>query len=576
MSTAMPSGDPIVRELVRNALESVVDEMALTVVRTAFSSTLRDVMDFSTGFCNPRGDMVAQGLTLPLHLGAFPDAMQSILEKYGHDLGPGDVFILNDPYAGGMHLPDVFIIKPVFLDRQLLGFPATVGHQADVGGRVPGGNACDSTEIFQEGLRIGPARLYHRGEENETLVDLIRRNVRVPNNVLGDLGAQLSALHVGEQGLLRLARRYGPSTFLRYCDELIEQSESMARQEIARWPDGVYRFTDYLDDDGITPDVPIRISVTVTIRGSEMTVDFTGTAPQVASAINSSISSSKSAVWLTIRSLMESTIPNTAGVFRPIHVVAPEGSLVNSRPPAPVAARALTCFRIVDTVMGAMAEVLPQTVFAAGEGGISVVMIQGERDGEPFLLMDSVGCCWGGRPDKDGLEGVTTIALNISNIPVEIIERDCAVRIERYGYVPDTGGAGTYRGGLALERAHRLLCDRAFLQIRSDRRTHLPYPLHGGLPGAPSATIMETADGRTVLPTKVTTHFARNEMIVHRHAGGGGWGDPRRRDPEAVAKDVREGKVSARAAREQYCVAVLDGGTVDITETASLRGRRST
>jgi len=313
MSSEPVRGDPIVRELVRHALESVVDEMALTVVRTAFSPTLRDVMDFSTAFCNPRGEMVAQGLTLPLHLGAFPDALRSVLDKYGDELGPGDVFILNDPYAGGMHLPDVFLIKPVFVDGELIGFPATVGHQADVGGRVPGGNACDSTEIFQEGLRIGPLRLYERGQENETLVDLIRRNVRVPDNVLGDLGAQLSALHVGEQGLVRLARRYGPSGLLAYGDELIAQSEQMARQEIGSWPDGIYRFTDYLDDDGIRLGEPVRICVTVTIQGSEITVDFAGTAPQVASAINSSISSSKSAVWLTLRSLMDPGIPNTAG-----------------------------------------------------------------------------------------------------------------------------------------------------------------------------------------------------------------------------------------------------------------------
>lgn len=567
--------DPIGRELVRHALESVVDEMALTIVRTAFSSTLRDVMDFSTAFCNPRGEMVAQGLTLPLHLGAFPDAMKSVLDRYGHDLGPGDVFILNDPYAGGMHLPDVFLIKPVFVDGELIGFPATVGHQADVGGRVPGGNACDSTEIFQEGLRIGPARLHVRGGENETLIDLIRRNVRVPDRVLGDLGAQLAALHVGEQGLIRLARRHGPQELLACGDELMARGEQMARQEIARWPDGVYRFTDHLDDDGITPDVPVPICVTVTIEGSEMTVDFAGTAPQVASAINSSISSTTSAVWLTIRSLMDPAIPNNAGVFRPIKIVAPEGTLVNPRPPAPVAARALTCFRIVDAVMGAMAQALPHRVFAAGEGGISVVMIQGERDGEPYLLMDSVGCCWGGRPDRDGVEGITSIALNISNIPVEVIERDCPLRIERYGYVPDTGGPGTYRGGLAIERAHRLLGERAFLQVRSDRRAFRPYGLHGGQPGAPSMTWLEGEHGWQLLPTKITTEFRKGQVVVHRHAGGGGWGDPRRRDPALVARDVAEGKVSADMARECYGVSVTADASVDQEATAGLRGARA-
>jgi len=360
---------------------------------------------------------------------------------------------------------------------------------------------------------------------------------------------------------------------LAHGDELIAQSEQMARREIGSWPDGVYRFTDYLDDDGIRLGEPVRICVTVTIRGSEITVDFAGTAPRVASAVNSSISSTKSAVWLTIRSLMDPAIPNTAGVFRPIRVVAPEGTLVNARPPAPVAARALTCFRIVDTVMGAMAEALPQKVFATGEGGISVVMVQGERSGEPYLLMDSVGCCWGGRPDKDGLEGVTAIALNISNIPVEIIERDCPLRIERYGFVTDTGGPGAHRGGLALERVYRLLGDRAFLQVRSDRRAYRPYGLHGGLAGTPSMTYLEAEGGRQLLPTKITMELGQNQRLVHRHAGGGGWGDPRRRDPEHVARDVCEGKVSPETARESYGVAVHRDGTVDHEETTRLRER---
>jgi N-methylhydantoinase B len=566
--------DAIDRELVRTGLESVVDEMALTVVRTSYSGTLRDVMDFSTAMLDPKGEMLAQGLTLPLHLGAFPEAMASILAKYGHDLADGDVFIMNDPYAGGMHLPDVFIIKPVFLDGRLLGFPATVGHQADVGGRVPGGNACDSTEIYQEGLRIGPTRLVHRGLENETLVDLIGRNVRLPNRVLGDLRAQLAALHVGEQELVRLARRFGPDHLLRHAGDLVAHSERMVREEIAAWPDGVYAFTDWIDDDGITLDEPIRVSVTATIRGDEMTIDFAGTSPQVASAINSTMASSRSAAWLAVRALMSPDIPNNSGMFRPIRVIAPAGTLVNPKLPAPVAARALTCFRIVDAVMGALAGAAPGRVFAAGEGGISVVTIAGEHDGEPFLIMDTVGCCWGGRPDRDGVEGVTPIALNVSNIPVEIIERDLPLRIEHYGFAADSAGAGRFRGGLALERAYRLLAEKAFLQVRSDRRRFLPYGLAGGGPGAPSLTqLRREGQEHETMPTKITTEFRRGEMVVHRHAGGGGWGDPFEREPERVADDVRDGKLSAAAAAERYGVA-LDPQTF-VVDPARTHERRS-
>ena len=566
--------DAITHELIKNSLESVVDEMALTVVRTAYSSTLRDVMDFSTALCDPTGQMVAQGLTLPLHLGAFPEAMRSILDRFGHDVAPGDVFVMNDPYAGGMHLPDVFIVKPVFLDGRLIGFPATVGHQADVGGRAPGGNACDSTEVFAEGLRIGPTRMYRHGEANETFFDFIQRNVRVPDAVNGDFRAQLAALHVGEQALLRLAERYGADVLAAYCDDLIAQSEAMVRRQIASWPDGVYSFTDWIDDDGITLDQPIRIQVAVTISGSDMKVDFAGTSPQVASAINSTMASSRSAVWLTVRSLMNPDIPNNAGLFRPIEVVAPDGLLVNPTPPAAVAARALTCFRIVDAVMGALAKAVPDKVFAAGEGGISVVMIAGNRDGRPYLLMDNVGCCWGGRPHADGVEGITSISLNISNIPIEIIERDYPLRIERYGYVADSGGAGLHRGGLGIERAHRLLEGRAFLQVRSDRRAYLPYGLEGGGPGKPSMTHLVANGQSQMLPTKITTEFARDELIVHRHAGGGGWGPPLERDPEKVAEDVREGKVSPEAARLDYGV-ILDptGEAVDLAATRELRSQ---
>ncbi len=572
--------DAITRELVRNGLESVVDEMALTVVRTAYSGTLRDVMDFSTAFLDPAGEMVAQGLTLPLHLGAFPVAMRSVLDRFGNDMGPGDVFVMNDPYAGGMHLPDVFIIKPVFVDGRLIGFPATVAHQADIGGRAPGGNACDSSEIYAEGLRIGPNRLYHRGRENETLFDMIERNVRVPESVLGDFRAQLAALHVGEGELVRLARRYTPEALLAYSQDLIDQSEQMARRDIAAWPDGTYQFTDYIDDDGITLDSPIEICVKVVISGSQVTVDFDGTSPQVDSAINSTFASSQSATWFSIRTLMDPNIPNNAGIFKTITVRAPEGVIVNPRPPAAVAARALTCFRIVDAVMGAMAEVVPDRVFAASEGGISVVMIAGEKAGKAYLLMDSVGCGWGGRPDKDGIDGITGISLNVSNIPIEIIERDNPIRIEHYGFVPDTGGVGQYRGGLAIERAHRLLDGTAFLQVRSDRRKFQPYPLSGGGPGAPSMTRLVSEDGVELLPTKVTTSFRRDQMVVHRTAGAGGWGDRLLRDPALVDDDVREGKVGRQAARENYGVCFdVAADAVDLeatrTKRAGLRRSRS-
>ncbi|RMF91449.1 MAG: hydantoinase B/oxoprolinase family protein, partial [Nitrospinota bacterium] len=303
--------DPITLELIKNALQSIVDEMALTVVRTAHSGVIKDVMDFSTGFCTASGEMIAQGLTLPLHLGAIPDAMTAVLRKYGTNVAPGDIIIMNDPFDGGMHLPDIFMFKPLFYRGELIGFPAVVCHHTDVGGRVAGSNASDSTEIYQEGLRIPPLKLYEAGVPNETLFALIEKNVRVPVKVLGDLRAQLAACHIAEREYLRLVERYGVQELNRYLEELLNYTERLARAEIAAMPDGEYSFTDYIDNDGIDPD-PILLQVRVTVHGDTMTVDFSGTSPQVKGAINSTFSFTKSAVYLSVRCIMDAHIPNNA------------------------------------------------------------------------------------------------------------------------------------------------------------------------------------------------------------------------------------------------------------------------
>lgn len=577
MTTAERRKSPIVRELVRNALESIVDDMALTVVRTSYSNTLRDVMDFSTAICDASGQMIAQGLTLPLHLGAFPDAMAAVLDRFGRELAPGDVYVMNDPYAGGMHLPDVFMFRPVFVAENLIGFSAIVGHQADIGGRVPGGNACDSTEIFQEGIRIGPTRLVAGGADCDAIWDFVRRNVRISDRVLGDFRAQISALQVGERELVALAGHYSPEVLLDYLDDLVDSAETIARAEIAKWPDGDYHFVDHIDDDGINFDDSVTVAVSIAVRGSDLTIDFSGSSPQVAGAINSTMSSTRSAAMLAVRSLMDGDIPNNAGFFRPIKVIAPPGLVVSAKLPAAVAARALTCFRVVDAVMGALAQACPTKVFAAGDGGISVVTMAGERDGKQFVLMDSIGCCWGGRPDKDGVEGVTTIALNVSNIPIEVLERDYPIRIERYGFVQDSGGAGQFRGGMAIEKRYRFLNEQTLVQIRSDRRRFLPYGLHDGGDGTPSQTTLQANGEQRTLPSKVSLMVKHGDAISHRHAGGGGWGLVAKRDPTAVMADVIDEKVSVCAARQLYGV-VVDGaaGRHDERDMAQPDGRERT
>ena len=328
------SYDAVRLELVKNAIGSVVDEMVLTVVRIAYSSIMKDTMDLSSAFCDRSGRMIAQGLSLPLHLGSIPDAMQAVIGKYGNDIAPGDVVVLNDPYeSGGMHLPDIFMFVPVFVDDYLLGYAVLVGHYNDVGGRVPGSSAADSTEIYQEGLRIPVLKLYEPGRANETLFELIRINVRIPDVVLGDLQAQLAACRIGERGVSELARRYGIQGLEGHFEELLAYSERAARQTIRSIPDGVYRYTDFLDDDGVHPDRPVPIRVAVEVRDDEVTFDFAGSSPQVAGAINCTLSFVKSAVYFALRSVMSSDAPNNAGFFRPITEKAELGSILNPRPP---------------------------------------------------------------------------------------------------------------------------------------------------------------------------------------------------------------------------------------------------
>jgi len=373
MTAPVPAGarhlsDPILLELVKNGLDAIVDEMAIALVRTAYSNNLKNAMDMSCALCDVDGRLIAQGLTLPLHLGSIPDAMAQVRRKFGASLEPGDVFILNDPFEGGTHLPDFYIFKPIFGDGRLVGWSTSIGHQLDVGGKTAGGNGCDATEIFQEGLRIPPLRLYAAGKPVEALFELIDRNVRVPRQVLGDVRSQVAACLTGERGYLKLARQYGPERFAACTTALLDQAERLARNAITAMPDGRYTFTDWIDDDGIDPD-PIPITVAITVAGDRLIADFTGSAPQVKGAINSPLPFTKSAVYACVRHLVGGTPPNTEGYFRPIEVIAPPGTVVNPVMPAAVAARGLTGFRMANAVFGALAQIAPDRVFACEMGG---------------------------------------------------------------------------------------------------------------------------------------------------------------------------------------------------------------
>jgi len=566
-------------ELLKNAAESVADQMALTIVRTARSSVAKDSMDFSTSLVNVKGDVVAQGLCQPRHMCAIPSAAGAVIERYKGQYQEGDIYILNDPYEGGTHLPDIYLFKPVFLERKLIGFSCAIVHHTDVGGRVAGGNASNSTEIYQEGLRIPPLKLYDAGEPNETLFRIIDKNVRVPDKVAGDFRAQISACELGERGFQDLGRQYGLDRLETLFDHLLDYTEELTRQAISRLQDGQWEFADHIDNDGFTND-PVPIRVRIKKAGDTITADYTGTSPQVKGAINSTLSYTSSITYACVKSVLGVDIPNNAGFFRPINIVAPEGSFVNPQLPAPVAARGLAAMRITETLFGAFAKMLPDKIFACGVGLDTGVTIAGYfPDRRPFLFLEFMYVSWGGGPDRDGIDGASLPHSNYSNTPVEVIEAEQPMMIDCYGFVPDRCGAGKFRGGLAFQRHYRLLADEADLQLRSDRQKYLPYGLHGGQSGKPSISQMNRNDGDLeTLPSKGLFQMQRGNVFHHITAGAAGWGDPLDRDVNNILEDVVNEKLSPEYVRREYSVVVernSDGITWEINfeATEQLRQR---
>jgi N-methylhydantoinase B len=567
--------DPITFELFKNAIFSIADEMALTVFRTTYSAVLKDNMDYSTGFADGAGRLAAQGLTLPGHLGSVPTAMQSIMRHFEGRIRPGDVFIMNDPFDGGMHLPDIFIIKPLFHGSERLAFACTVCHHTDVGGRVAGSNASDSTEIYAEGLRIAPMKLYDAGVLNETIMTFIEKNVRVPVLVQGDLRAQLAACHIADEQFAAIVDRYGPELTKAMLDETIDYSERLTRAALKELPDGEWSFEDWIDDDGVDVGVPIRLFVTIRKSGDSMVVDWTGTNAQVRGAINNTLSYTKSAAYTGVRSVLPQNIPNNEGVFRAIEVICPPGTVGNGVLPAACAARGLTGFRMVDCMFGALAMMLPDKVKAAGDGGNTGISVGGyDAERKPFVYVDFTCGAWGARPWADGLSGNSHMFANMALPSVEVTEAEQPITILSYEFEPDRAGAGKYRGGVPYRRDYRLEADHAMIQVRSDRAAFRPFGLYGGSPGQPAENWRDPTGAAEPLPSKFAMDFKKGDIYRHIHAGGGGWGDPLERDPAAVLRDVRNEFLSSGKAAADYGVIVdTEARQVDTSATDALRAR---
>jgi N-methylhydantoinase B len=565
--------DPITLEIIQNALSTIADELALVIMRSAYSNIVRDAMDYSTAVCDHQGQTVAQGLTSPVHLGSFPDAMRQLVAMHGTTMVPGDVFIFNDPYgAGGMHLPDFYVIKPVFVGDEVEGYVATLAHQCDVGGIAPGGMAVYAVEIYQEGLRIPILKLYEAGRANDAIFRLIEKNSRQPVQVLGDIRAQLAACSNGERALLRLIARYGTQALRRYTAELHNYAERLIRAEIASLPDGTYVFDDFLDGLGEHPE-PIRFRASLTISGDHIAIDWSGTSPQVKAAINGPMPTTKAMSYLAVRCAIGAPIPNCEGYMRAITVTAPLGSIVNPTEPAACGARGIICFRMFDCLLGAFAQVLPDRIPAANEGGASSPNISGrDGDNQPFMVSGGLLGCWGGSAQRDGQEGVSNPAANLGNTPIELLEARQPVEVTRYAFVQNSGGPGRSRGGAALMYGYRLLTDEAVLIMRSDRRTIQPYGLSDGLAGTPSWNLLNPGPGQRVLPVCPMERVAmvRGDTFLHIQAGGGGFGNPLERDPDKVRLDVLNDLITVAYAADVYGV-VIEGNRIDLPATQARR-----
>lgn len=573
MSGARVVSDPVVFEVFKNAVSGLADEMAITILRTAHSQIVAESMDYSAALCDAGGEVVAQANTIPVHLGSIPEAMSAILRAFGDEIADGDVYVLNDPDDGGMHLPDVFAVMPVFLERDLIGFAVTVANHADIGGWAPGSMSVQSTTIFAEGLQLPPTRLVSGGWLDEGIMRIILRNVREPELFRGDLESQLAACTTGALGIRALAAQHGVAGYRDLCHDLLDYSETRLRESLAHATAGSYEFEDHLDDDGLT-DEPVTFRVRATLSADGLLFDFTGTSAQVGSALNATESFTKSACYAAVQAALGGEVPPNSGMYRALSFVIPEASILKGRRPAARGARGLTGHRLIDVALGVLAKVFPGRIPAGGDGGPNSLAIGiVDETGASRVVWDVMCGAWGARSDKDGIDGASSLGANLANTPIEELERSGLVRVEGYGLLPDTGGPGRFRGGLSVFRDVRLLDEKALLQVRSDRRRFLPYGLAGAKSGSPSLNVLTLPDGEErLLPTKPNLMIERGASHRHVTAGGGGYGDPLTRDPQLVLRDVIAEKVTVEGAARDYGVVVTsDRPVIDSEATAALR-----
>jgi N-methylhydantoinase B len=548
-------------EVVKNALYCAAEEMKIVLAKTAYSPLLKVAGDYSCGIFDNRGNMVAQGPDLPIHLGSMPDAVRAVVQAFP-DAAPGDVFIHNDPYLGGSHLPDVNVVAPAFHNDVLLGFGCVRAHWPDIGSATPGSYGA-VTEIFGEGLRLPPVRLYRDHQPDPGIEAIIFANVRTPTERMGDLRAQVAANWRAAARLTALAAKYGTDSLLELMQEVQNYSERMMRAALRALPDGTAEFTDVFDGDGIiapgeTEDETFTVRLRIDKRGDTITADFTGSDGAVAGPMNAPLTVTASGVFCALKMIADpkSLIPPNSGCWRPVTVTAPPGSVVNAQPPSPVVyANHEMSHRIADMVMGAMFRISPRTVMAGSQGTSAVITFGGldPRSRERYVSYESVKGGFGARPVKDGINAVASTVSNMMNTPIEILEMSFPLRVEEYSLVPDSGGAGTFRGGLGVRRVWQVLGHQAQAAVCCERSVTPPFGLDGGGAGAPARIELIPSQGNArKLNSKGGFLVPPGGRVVIEAPGSGGFGPPAARDPARLSEDIRDGYVTRLGARRDY------------------------
>ena len=536
--------DPISFEILKNSLVSIAEEMGVVLRRSSFSPNIKERRDFSCALFDAPGQLVAQAEHIPVHLGAMPYSVQAVLKEFKDDFSEGDHIILNDPYRGGTHLPDITMVSPIFFKERLVAFAANRAHHSDVGGVAPGSMSALSRDINQEGIRIPPVKLWIDNKPNRQLLDFVLSNVRTPDERLGDLRAQRAANLVGAKRLTELLKKSSVSTIESGMNQLINYSEELMIKRIRELPRKSSSAIDYLDDDGFgTTDIPIVVKVTV--GRQSIAFDFSGSSKQVQGPLNAVYSVTLSAVYYVVRCVTDPSIPANAGCFKPIVVKAPSGTIVNADPPAPVAGGNVeTSTRIVDVALKAFSSIIPERVCAACQGTMNNVTIGGvdPRTGKYFTYYETIGGGFGARYNKDGVDGIHSHMTNTLNTPVEALESAYPLRIRRYELVRGSGGRGRFRGGLGIRRETETLAQGSTISLMGERQRRGPWGLMEGRSGSPGEYCIVRGNKMMALSSKTTFSANAGDVLTVTTPGGGGYGPSSQRTRDKIRQDRADGK----------------------------------